>query len=119
MASPQQRYHFRKERVRNKVIGTSERPRLSVYRSLKHIYAQAIDDANGKTVASACTLEKDIVKKSKACGNVKSAEAAGKLIAKRCLEKNVKKVVFDRGGRIYHGVLKAVADAAREGGLEF
>lgn len=113
------RFEFRKERVRNKVTGTSERPRLSVYRSLSHIYAQLIDDSQGKTLVYASSLEPEIKKQSKSTGNVKAAQLVGKSIAQKALEKKIKRVVFDRGGRIYHGRVKAVADGARESGLEF
>lgn len=119
ISAPQRRYIFRKERVGNKIFGTAERPRLSVYRSLKHVYAQAIDDAKGHTIASVSSLDPAIRKQAKTSGNVQSAAFVGKSIAQKCLEKKIKKVVFDRGGRIFHGVVKSVADAAREGGLEF
>jgi large subunit ribosomal protein L18 len=107
------------KRIRNKVNGTAERPRLCVYRSLKQIYAQAIDDASGKTLASASSLEKEFSADGKGGGNVDAAKAVGNHIAKRLLEKGVDKVVFDRGGFIYHGRIKALADAAREAGLKF
>ncbi|MCU1286464.1 MAG: ribosomal protein L18p (L5e) [Acidobacteriales bacterium] len=108
-------------RIRRKMQGTAERPRLNVYRSLNHIYAQVIDDMNGVTLVSASTVEgKKADKKSKTTGgNVASAKEIGKTIAKRAQEKGVKKVVFDRGGYLYHGRIKALADAAREAGLEF
>ena len=100
--------------------GSGERPRLNVYRSLNHIYAQLIDDANGVTIASAATVVKvEKGKKKKTGGNLASAKEVGKLIAQRAQEKGVKKVVFDRGGYLYHGRIKALADAAREAGLEF
>ena len=114
-----QRVH---SRIRAKMSGTAERPRLNVYRSVNHIYTQLIDDANGVTLASASTMTKkqDGSKDArKAGGNVEAAKAVGKLIAERALEKGVKKVVFDRGGYLYHGRIKALADAAREAGLEF
>jgi len=95
--------------------GTTERPRLNVYRSLNHIYAQVIDDSQGVTVASASTL----ASKQKTGGNVAAAKEVGKLIAEKAQEKGIKKVVFDRGGYLYHGRIKALADAAREAGLEF
>jgi large subunit ribosomal protein L18 len=107
-----QRVHTR---VRRKVAGTGERPRLNIYRSLNHIYAQVIDDANGVTVVSAST----VASKSKTGGNVAAAKEIGKLIAERAKEKGISKVVFDRGGYLYHGRVKALADAAREAGLEF
>ena len=104
-------------RVRSKVSGTAERPRLNVYRSNQHIYAQLIDDVNQVTLASASTVEKDLNLES--TGNVEAAQKIGELVAKRALEKGVKEVVFDRGGYLYHGRIKALADSAREAGLEF
>ncbi len=109
----------RKMRVRKKVFGTPERPRLAVFGSLNHIYAQVINDMEGRTIAAASTIEKDIRGKTGHGGNIEAAKEIGQLIAKRALEKGVKKVVFDRGGFRYHGRIKALADAAREGGLEF
>jgi large subunit ribosomal protein L18 len=108
-------------RIRRKMRGTAERPRLNVYRSLNHIYAQVIDDANGVTVVSASTAEggKGVKGAKKTGGNVASAKAIGKMVAERAKEKGVTKVVFDRGGYLYHGRIKALADAAREAGLEF
>ncbi|QUL97688.1 MAG: 50S ribosomal protein L18 [Candidatus Fermentithermobacillus carboniphilus] len=106
-------------RVRKKVIGTPERPRLCVFRSLKHIYAQIIDDMSQKTLVSASTLEPSFRETGKSGGNVEAASIVGKIIAKRALEKGIKKVVFDRGGYLYHGRVKALADGAREGGLDF
>jgi large subunit ribosomal protein L18 len=105
-------------RVRAKVAGTAERPRLNVFRSLNHIYAQIIDDASATTLASASTIVKKGEEK-KSGGNIEAAAAVGKLIAERAKDKGVTKVVFDRGGYLYHGRIKALADAAREGGLEF
>ena len=102
-------------RIRKKVRGTSERPRLAVYRSLNHIYAQVIDDDNGKTLASASTTEKDLGVKSG--GNVEAAKTVGKTIAERALAAGVSSVVFDRGGYVYHGRVKALLDATREAGL--
>jgi large subunit ribosomal protein L18 len=107
-----QRVHFR---IRQKMQGTAERPRLNVYRSLNHIYAQIIDDAKGETILSASSL----ASKAKTGGNVAAAKEVGKLVAERAIEKGIKKVVFDRGGYLYHGRVKALADAAREAGLEF
>lgn len=107
----------RHARVRTKVSGTAERPRLSVYRSNKNIYAQLIDDENGVTIASASTLDKELDLESSA--NVEAAKKVGELIAKRAVEKGVKSVVFDRGGYLYHGRIQALAEAARENGLEF
>jgi large subunit ribosomal protein L18 len=110
-----QRVH---KRIRTKLAGTAERPRLNVYRSLNHIYTQLIDDANGVTIASASTVAKK-GEEAKAGGNLDAAKAVGKLIAERGQAAGVKKVVFDRGGYLYHGRIKALADAAREAGLEF
>jgi large subunit ribosomal protein L18 len=107
-----QRVHAR---IRVKMEGTTERPRLNVYRSLNHIYAQVIDDSKGVTLVSAST----VASKVKTGGNVASAKEIGKLVAERAQEKGIKKVVFDRGGFLYHGRIKALADAAREAGLEF
>ena len=121
MISPRQRNVIRKRvhtRIREKMSGTAERPRLNVYRSLNHIYTQIIDDATGTTIASASTVSKKGEGK-KVGGNVAAAKEVGKLIAERAKEKGVKKVVFDRGGYLYHGRIKALADAAREAGLEF
>ncbi|OUN00415.1 MAG: 50S ribosomal protein L18 [Paenibacillaceae bacterium ZCTH02-B3] len=106
-------------RVRKKISGTPERPRLSVFRSLKHIYAQLIDDTRGVTLVSASTLDKELAGQIKNGGNVEAARKVGELIAKRALEKGYAKVVFDRGGYLYHGRVRALADAAREAGLEF
>ena len=104
------------DRIRRKVHGTGERPRLAVFRSVAHIYAQLIDDAEGKTLVSASTVEK--ANKTNG-GNVAAAKAVGKLVAQRAKEKGINKAVFDRGGYQYHGRVKALADAAREAGLEF
>ncbi len=106
----------RHQRVRKNISGTAERPRLSVYRSLNHIYAQIIDDTKGTTLVSASSLDKDFEGYG---GNVDGAKAVGNLVAKKALEKGIKAVVFDRGGYIYHGRVAALADGAREGGLEF
>ena len=105
-----------RERIRQKVAGTSERPRLAVFKSLKHIYVQVIDDASGKTLVSASTRDKDSGTKG---ANAAAAKAVGALIAKKAKDKGIKQVVFDRGGYLYHGNIKALADAARENGLEF
>ena len=107
-----QRVH---SRIREKMSGTAARPRLNVYRSLNHIYTQLIDDAAGVTLASASTLQA----KLKTGGNVAAAKELGKLIAEKAQEKGIKKVVFDRGGYLYHGRVKALAEAAREAGLDF
>ncbi|WP_223068760.1 50S ribosomal protein L18 [Paenibacillus caui] len=106
-------------RVRKKVEGTGERPRLNVYRSEKHIYAQLIDDVAGVTLASASTVDKELAKEIGNGGNVDSARKVGALLAKRAQDKGFKNVVFDRGGYLYHGRIQALADAAREAGLEF
>ena len=113
-------YQRRKMRVRRQLrkVATG-RPRLSVYRSSKHIYAQIIDDVAGKTVAAASSLEKDLKAKLKTGANVDAAQTIGKLLAERAIKAGIKDVVFDRGGYIYHGRVKALADAAREGGLNF
>ncbi len=107
----------RHARVRRNLFGTESRPRLNVYRSNKHIYAQLIDDVNGVTLASASTIDKEL--NLDATSNVEAAKQVGELIAKRALDKGHKSVVFDRGGYLYHGRVKALADAAREAGLEF
>ena len=108
-------------RIRKTLGGTTERPRLNVYRSVNHIYAQVIDDAKGVTIVSATSVKGKATKGEKrpTGGNVASAKDVGKLIAQRAQEKGIKKVVFDRGGYLYHGRIKALADAAREAGLEF
>ncbi len=107
-----QRVHAR---IREKMSGTAARPRLNVYRSLNHIYTQLIDDAAGVTLASASTLQAKLA----TGGNVAAAKELGKLIAEKAQEKGIKKVVFDRGGYLYHGRIKALAEAAREAGLDF
>jgi large subunit ribosomal protein L18 len=104
------------KRIRRRVAGTQERPRLAVFRSLNHIYAQVIDDAQGFTLAAAATTEKDLRGKG---GNIEGAKLIGRKVAERAKEKGITKVVFDRGGYLYHGRVKALADAAREAGLEF
>jgi large subunit ribosomal protein L18 len=106
-------------RLRYKVHGTAERPRLNVYRSLNNIYAQLVDDTSGVTLVSASTLDKDVKDQIGHGGNKESAKKVGELIAKRAIEKGVKTVVFDRGGYIYHGRVLELANAAREAGLEF
>lgn len=106
----------RHARVRAKISGTPECPRLNVFRSAKHIYAQLIDDVNGVTLASASTMDKEF---EGAGGNTEAARKVGQMIAKRALDKNIKDVVFDRGGYIYHGRVKELAEGAREGGLNF
>jgi large subunit ribosomal protein L18 len=106
-------------RVRRKVQGSAERPRLSVFKSGKHIYAQVIDDKTGRTVAHASSLDADLKKAGKVGANLSTATRVGKLVAQRAKAKGIAKVVFDRGGYIYHGNVKAVAEAAREKGLQF
>ena len=106
-------------RIRSRVRGNEERPRLAVYRSVNHIYAQVIDDRKGATVASASSLEKDLRGSLKTGADIGAAKAVGKLLAERAAAKGVKQVVFDRGHYLYHGRVKALADAAREGGLSF
>ena len=110
---------LRHQRLRKKVSSTSERPRLAVHFSERHITAQVIDDTDGKTVASVHTTESELRSDKNTKANVATATKVGKLIAERVIAKNVKDVVFDRGGFKYHGKVKALADAAREGGLEF
>ncbi|MCX7654029.1 MAG: 50S ribosomal protein L18 [Fervidobacterium sp.] len=109
----------RHKRIRKKLSGTPERPRLSVFRSEKHIYAQIIDDTKGVTLVAASTVEKAVREKLKKTWNVVAAKEIGKLIAERALAKGIKEVVFDRGGFKYHGRVKALADSAREAGLKF
>lgn len=109
----------RHARVRRKVSGTAERPRLAVFRSNQHIYVQLIDDTQQHTIASASTIDPDLKEGLEFGGNCDASTRVGKLIAERCLEKGIKQVVFDRGGNLYHGRVKALADAAREAGLEF
>jgi len=106
-------------RVRTRLAGTPERPRLNVYRSVAHIYAQVIDDRNGRTIVSASSVDKETKKGLKGGGNIASAKAVGKIIAERAKAAGVTQVVFDRGGYKYHGRVKALADAAREAGLKF
>jgi len=104
------------KRIRRKLEGTTERPRLAIYRSVAHIYVQVIDDTQGRTLVSASTVEKE---GKRGGGNVAAAKDIGKLVAQRAKEKGISKVVFDRGGYQYHGRVKALADAARQAGLEF
>ncbi len=109
----------RHRRVRKHVSGTSERPRLSVFRSTNHIYAQLIDDTKGVTIASASTLDPELKSQISTGGNIEAAKKVGELIAKRASEKKIEQVIFDRGGFLYHGRVKALADAARGAGLKF
>lgn len=116
--TPLDRYAFRKDRTRRKLrAAAGERPRLSVYRSLRHIYAQVVDDQKGRTLAFASSLSKEVRRE----GNppLADAQVVGEVLAKKALAAGVKKVAFDRGGRIYHGRIRALAEAARKGGLEF
>jgi large subunit ribosomal protein L18 len=107
----------RHQRVRKNISGTAEKPRLNVYRSLNHIYAQVIDDVKGHTLVSASSLDKEFG--GKYGGNCEAAKEVGMMVAKKAVEKGIKQVVFDRGGYVYHGRVAALADGAREGGLEF
>ena len=109
----------RHQRIRKKVYGTAERPRLSVHKSLKNIYAQIIDDTKKHTIVAASTLEKELRGEAGHKGNVEFAKKLGAMIASKAVTAGIKKVVFDRGGYRYHGCIKALADSAREGGLEF
>jgi large subunit ribosomal protein L18 len=109
----------RKTRVRARVHGTAERPRINVFRSFKHIYAQAIVDTTGKTLVSASTLSPELRGTLRHAGNIEAAKKVGELIAKKCLEIGIQKVVFDRNGYLYHGRIKALAEAARTSGLTF
>ena len=106
-------------RLRNRFSGTAERPRLAVFRSNNHMYAQIIDDTVGKTLVSASTLDKDVKAECEQTNNVEAAAVVGKVVAKKALEKGITTVVYDRGGFIYEGKVKALAEAAREAGLEF
>ncbi len=117
-SSNARRLHIKK-RIRSKVSGTAECPRLAVYKSNQHIYVQAIDDLKGVTLAAASTLDGELKKKVKFGGNVEAAKLVGALIADRLKEKKIESVVFDRGGHVFHGRIKALADAARENGLKF
>jgi large subunit ribosomal protein L18 len=109
----------RRRRIRGKVKGSADRPRLSVGRSLKHIYVQIIDDDAGRALAAASSLSKEIRDQLKSGANIEAARVVGELIAKKAIERDIRRVVFDRGGRIYHGRVKALAEGARKAGLEF
>jgi large subunit ribosomal protein L18 len=116
------RRHRIQLRQRKRIMGTRERPRLTIFRSVAHIYAQVIDDLSGQTLVSASSVDPKVkasLAKGVSGGNVKGAEAIGKTIAERSIEKGIKRVVFDRSGFLYHGRIRAVADAARKAGLEF
>ena len=117
MKTKAERRNWRKKRIRKKVRGSSQRPRLSVFRSASHIYAQVIDDEAHKTMAAASSLSEDI--SGEKASKTEIAKKVGALVAKRCIELNVKQVVFDRNGFVYHGRIKALAEGARESGLEF
>jgi large subunit ribosomal protein L18 len=122
MVSKESRAEIREDkhrRIRNRISGTASRPRLAVYRSNKNMYAQIIDDETGATLVSANTLQKDVKESLEKTDDVEAAKAVGTAIAKRALEKGIKEVVFDRAGYIYHGKVQALADAAREAGLDF
>ncbi len=109
----------RKQRVRRKIFGAQDRPRLNVFRSNRHIYAQVIDDTTGRTLVAASSLDPNLVKALKSPANVVAAKAVGKLLAERAKAARIEAVVFDRGGRLYHGRIRALAEASREGGLKF
>ena len=122
MVSKESRQEIRAKKhmkIRKRFSGTAERPRLAVFRSNNHVYAQVIDDVAGKTLVSASTLEKDIQAELKNTDDIDAATKIGDVVAKRALEKGIKAVVFDRGGYIYHGKVEALAEAARKAGLEF
>jgi len=119
LVSRSERRERKHDRVRKKVAGTPERPRLTVYRSSKHIYAQVVDDIKGNTLAAASSLSTELDGQFKTGAHKKAARAVGKLIAQKAKEKKIDKVVFDRGGYVYHGRIKELADGAREGGLKF
>lgn len=109
----------RKRSIRKKISGTSERPRLTVFRSSRHIYAQIIDDVSGRTLAAACCLEKAVKEAASVENNVAMAQYIGKLVGRRAIEKGIQRVVFDRNGFLFHGRVKALSDGAREAGLDF
>lgn len=106
-------------RIRKHIQGTAERPRLAVYRSVKHIYVQLIDDINGVTLVAASTLEQPLKGELESGGNIEAAHKVGELLAKKALKNGIKEVIFDRGGNVYHGRVKAIAEGAREAGLAF
>lgn len=110
---------MRKQRVRKKIVGTSKRPRLAVFKSLKHIYTQIIDDEKGITLVAASTLSPELKNSLSTAGNIDAARKVGQLIANKAIERKIDSVVFDRGGNPYHGRVQGLADAAREGGLKF
>lgn len=109
----------RKKRIRKKMVGTENRPRLCVFRSAKHIYAQVVDDSRGRTITAASSMEKAVRENPESKNKVTTASMVGKIIGRRAMEKGVQRVVFDRNGFLYHGRVKAVSEGAREAGLEF
>jgi len=109
----------RKKRIRKNLVGTQQRPRLSVFRSSKHIYAQIIDDGHGHTLAAASSLEKNVKEQPEFESMITAAKFVGKLLGERAIKRGIKKIVFDRNGFLYHGRIKAVSDGAREAGLDF
>ncbi len=115
----EQKRIYRHQRIRNRMAGTTQRPRLCLHRSLKNLQAQIIDDASGKILLGKSTLAKDVRGKIKSGGNVNAAAALGQAVAAEAVQKGIKQVCFDRGGYLYHGRIKAFAEAARKGGLEF
>ncbi|MGA1823884.1 MAG: 50S ribosomal protein L18 [bacterium] len=117
--SRKEQLKIRHKRVRKKIKGTAEQPRLNIFRSTKHIYAQVIDDDKGITLTSASTMTKEFKEKLSYGGNIEAAKVIGIFIAQKSLNKGINKVVFDRGGNIYHGRVKALAESARENGLKF
>lgn len=119
MKTVQERYQFRKQRVQEKLSRHPEKPRLAVYRSLKHLYAQVIDDMAGRTLAFASSLSKEVREKVKSGKNIQAARLVGELIARKAMDAGVQEVRFDRAGCLYHGRIKALAEAAREAGLKF
>jgi large subunit ribosomal protein L18 len=119
MKSAQERFIFRRKRVRSKISGTASCPRLSVYRGHRHIYAQLIDDESGRTILSASTVSPELKGKLKVTDTIPAAKAVGEVIAKKAAEKGITAAVFDRGGYVYTGRVKALADAARQSGLKF
>jgi len=119
LARKEQKRLYRHKRVKKKVIGTSERPRLCVHRSLKNLTAQVVDDSKQKIILGLSTISKECRSSIKSGGNIEGAKQLGQLLAKKAVDQGIKKVCFDRGGYIFHGRVKAFADAAREGGLEF
>jgi len=119
MRKPEERLALRKAKIRKRISGTKESPRLSIYRGQKNIYSQLINHTDGTTLVAASTLSPELKGKLKSNDTVKAAQSVAELIAKKAIEKNIKKVVFDRSGHVYHGRVKAFAEAARKAGLEF